>query len=91
VPARPFWAEHVILTMSLSKLGLPGARTGIVVAPEPIAAAVAGRTAIVGLANGTIGEQIALPWVEDGSILRIGRDHLRPFYAAKATAATARA
>jgi hypothetical protein len=24
VPARPFWAEHVILTMSLSKLGLPG-------------------------------------------------------------------
>jgi valine--pyruvate aminotransferase len=89
VPARPFWAEHVILTMSLSKLGLPGTRTGIVVAPEPIAAAVAGMTAIVGLANGTIGQQIALPWVEDGSILRIGRDHLRPFYAAKATAATA--
>lgn len=89
VPARPFWAEHVILTMSLSKLGLPGTRTGIVVAPEPIAAALAGMTAIVGLANGTIGQQIVLPWVEDGSILRIGREHLQPFYAAKSRAAAA--
>lgn len=89
VPARPFWAEHVILTMSLSKLGLPGTRTGIVVAPRPIAAAIAGMTAIVGLANGTIGQQLVLPWVEDGSILRIGREHLRPFYGAKAAAATA--
>ena len=89
VPARPFWAEHVILTMSLSKLGLPGTRTGIVVAPEPIAAALAGMTAIVGLANGTIGQQIVLPWVEDGSILRVGREHLQPFYAAKSRAAAA--
>lgn len=89
VPARPFWAEHVILTMSLSKLGLPGTRTGIVVAPEPIAAALAGMTAIVGLANGTIGQQIVLPWVEDGSILRIGREHLQPFYAARSRAAAA--
>jgi len=88
VPARPFWADDVILTMSLSKLGLPGTRTGIVVAPEPIAAAVAGMTAIVGLANGTIGQQVVLPWVEDGSILRIGREHLQPFYAARARAAT---
>ena len=89
VPVRPHWAEHVILTMSLSKLGLPGTRTGIVVAPEPIAAALAGMTAVVGLANGTIGQQIVLPWVEDGSILRIGRDHLQPFYGARAAAASA--
>lgn len=88
VPARPFWDRHVILTMSLSKLGLPGTRTGIVVAPEPIAQALSGMTAIVGLANGTIGQQIVLPWVEDGSILRIGRAHLQPFYAAKSAAAT---
>lgn len=89
VPARPFWDRHVILTMSLSKLGLPGTRTGIVVAPEPIARAVAGMTAVVGLANGTIGQQLVLPWVEDGSILRLGREHLQPFYASKSAAAAA--
>ena len=29
--ATPFWAPHVVLTYSLSKLGLPGTRTGIVI------------------------------------------------------------
>ena len=28
VPAEPYWAPHLILTLSLSKLGLPGTRTG---------------------------------------------------------------
>ena len=87
VPARPFWAPHVILTLSLSKLGLPGTRTGFVVAPPRIATAVAGMTAVVGLAPGTIGQQLALPWVESGRILSFGRELLRPFYAAKAAAA----
>ena len=34
-PATPFWDDNTILCLSLSKLGLPGVRTGIVVAaPE---------------------------------------------------------
>jgi valine--pyruvate aminotransferase len=80
VPARPFWAPHVILTLSLSKLGLPGTRTGIVIAPEPIIAAMRSMTTIVGLANGNVGQQIVLPWIEDGSILQLGPEVLRPFY-----------
>lgn len=80
VPARPHWAPHVILTLSLSKLGLPGARTGIVIGPEKIIAAIAGLTAVVGLSNNTVGQQLVLPWVEDGRILRFGPDLLRPFY-----------
>lgn len=83
VPAKPFWAPHVILTLSLSKLGLPGTRTGIVIAPEPVAKAICSLTAIVGLANGTIGQQIALPWIENGSILEIGQKLLRPYYEEK--------
>lgn len=83
VPVKPFWAPHVVLTMSLSKLGLPGTRTGIVIAPEPIAAAISSLTAIVGLANNTIGQQLVLPWIEDGRILKLGPDILRPFYEAK--------
>jgi valine--pyruvate aminotransferase len=87
VPAKPFWASHVILTMSLSKLGLPGTRTGIVIAPEQIATALSSLTAIVGLANGTLGQQLVLPWIENGSILELGRRILRPFYEAKSQAA----
>lgn len=87
VPAQPYWAPHVILTLSLSKLGLPGTRTGIVVAPEAIATALSSLTAIVGLANGSLGQQLALPWIEDGRILEFGPRLLRPFYEAKSRAA----
>lgn len=87
VPAQPYWAPHVILTLSLSKLGLPGTRTGIVVAPEQIAGAISSLTAIVGLANGSLGQQLALPWIEDGRILEFGPRLLRPFYEAKSRAA----
>jgi valine--pyruvate aminotransferase len=73
----------VILTLSLSKLGLPGTRTGIVIAPEQIASAISSLTAVVGLSNGTLGQQLVLPWVEDGSILELGTRILRPFYEAK--------
>lgn len=85
--ATPHWAPHVILTMSLSKLGLPGTRTAIVVAPEQIASALGAMTAIAGLANGNVGQQLALPWIEDGSILQLGPDLLRPFYLERSLAA----
>lgn len=87
VPAQPHWAPHVILTLSLSKLGLPGTRTGIVVAPEAITKAISSLTAIVGLANGNLGQQLVLPWVESGRILEFGPELLRPFYEAKSRAA----
>lgn len=87
VPAKPHWSPHVILTLSLSKLGLPGTRTGIVIAPEQIASAISSLTAIVGLSNCTLGQQLVLPWVEDGSILQLGKKILRPFYEAKSRAA----
>ena len=38
---QPEWDEHTILCMSLSKLGMPGPRTGIVIAAPRIARAVA--------------------------------------------------
>lgn len=89
VPAKPFWAPHVILTLSLSKLGLPGTRTGMVIAPEPVIRAVSSLTAIVGLANGNVGQQLVLPWIESGKILELGPEILQPFYAEKGRAATA--
>ena len=81
--AKPFWAPNVIMTLSLSKLGLPGTRTAVVIGPEQITSAVAAMTAICGLANGNVGQQLVLPFVESGEILELGPRHLVPFYAEK--------
>jgi valine--pyruvate aminotransferase len=89
VPAKPFWTPQTILVFSLSKLGLPGTRTAMVVAPESIASAIGSLTAVVGLANGNIGQQIVLPWIESGKIMELGPKILRPFYEEKANTAMA--
>ena len=81
--AKPVWEEHIILTLSLSKIGLPGTRTGIVVAHPRIAAAMASMSSIIGLANPNIGQAIALPLVESGEILGIANETVKPFYIAK--------
>ena len=79
-PATPFWKPHVILTYSLSKIGLPGSRTGIVVAPPEIARALVSMSAIVGLSNPSTGQQIMLPLIRSGELLGLSRDVVRPFY-----------
>ena len=81
--ATPFWAEHVILTLSLSKIGLPGTRTGMVIGPPEIIRALGSMSAIIGLANPNIGQQIILPLLESGDILRLSREIVQPFYAEK--------
>jgi len=42
-----FWHENIVLSMSLSKLGLPGARTGIIVANEEVISALTQMNAVV--------------------------------------------
>ncbi len=81
--ANPMWDEQVILTLSLSKIGLPGTRTGIVVASEQIAAAVASMSAIIGLANNNIGQALMRPLIESGEILKISNEIVQPFYREK--------
>jgi len=89
--ATPVWDEHIILTLSLSKLGLPGTRTGIVVASPEIIRALSSMTAITGLSNPSIGQQITRPIMESGEILRISKEVIRPFYAEKSRIAQAAA
>ncbi len=81
--ATPFWEPHVVLTFSLSKLGLPGTRTGIVIGPPEIIRALGSMSAIAGLSNPNIGQQITLPLVKSGEILRLSREVVRPFYQEK--------
>ena len=79
----PVWDEHIILTLSLSKLGLPGTRTGIVVARPDIIREMSAINAIASLANNNIGQALTLSLIESGEILRLSRDVVRPFYAEK--------
>ncbi len=80
VEARPTWNEGTILTLSLSKLGLPGTRTGIVIARKEIAQAVAAMTSVIGLANTNVGQALTLPLLRNRRISTISREIIRPFY-----------
>jgi len=80
VDARPHWNENTILTLSLSKLGLPGVRTGIVVAREDIIEAYTNANTIVSLACGNLGPALAKALFDSGEILSLTRDYVTPFY-----------
>jgi valine--pyruvate aminotransferase len=80
VPATPMFDDHTILCMSLSKLGLPGARTGIVVAAPKLIKAIASVNAIINLASGGFGPALAQRFVESGEITALGRNVIGPYY-----------
>jgi valine--pyruvate aminotransferase len=84
VDARPHWHENVILCMSLSKLGLPGVRTGIVIAREEIVEALTRMTAVMSLAVGSVGPVLAEDIVASGAILEWSRELITPYYREKA-------
>ncbi len=81
--ATPIWNENIILTLSLSKLGLPGTRTGIVVAREELIHQISSMMSIVGLANTNLGQALIAPLVESGEILRLSNQVIQPYYLAK--------
>jgi len=87
VEAKPFWDSNTIFCMSLSKLGLPAARTGIVVAAEEVVAMVAKANAVMSLAPGGLGAAIATDLIHSGEITNISRNVIRPFYQKKVQAA----
>ncbi|MEO8443867.1 MAG: valine--pyruvate transaminase [Gammaproteobacteria bacterium] len=82
--ATPVWDENMIVCMSLSKLGLPGLRTGIVVARPEIIAALGAMTAVTSLAAGSVGPVLVRDLVSSGEIVRLSREVIRPFYEGRA-------
>jgi len=78
--AQPHWNENTILVLSLSKLGLPGARTGIIVASEELIQAYSNSNTVISLACGTLGPAICQPMFADNSISELSDKHITPFY-----------
>ena len=85
--ATPVWDNKVILTLSLSKLGLPGTRTGIVVARSEIISEIRSMTAIVGLANNNVGQALVRPLFATSEIKRLSDEVVRPHYQARSVQA----
>ena len=81
--ADPLWDENTIVCMSLSKLGLPGVRTGIVIAREEIIEMVARVNAVMSLAPGGVGPALLTDMIRSGEIIDLSRDVVRPFYERK--------
>lgn len=81
--AKPYWNEHIIVCMSLSKLGLPGVRTGIIIADEKVIEAVSQMNAVINLAPGSVGAVIAESLVSSGEIISMSRNIIRPHYQRK--------
>ncbi len=81
---KPSWNHNTIMCMSLSKLGLPALRTGIVIANEEIIAALTSLNAIVSLSPGGIGASLVTNLVKSGRILELSKNVIQPFYAEKA-------
>ena len=77
---KPLWNDNIILTLSLSKIGLPGTRTGIVIARPEIVRSLSSMTSIVGLANTNVGQAIMQPLIKSGEILRLSNEIVKPFY-----------
>ena len=78
--ATPHWNDNTVLALSLSKLGLPGVRTGILVANEELISAYTNANTIVSLACGTLGPALARALFDSGEILSLSRDYVTPFY-----------
>lgn len=74
------WDEQTILCFSLSKIGLPGVRTGIIVANPEVVRAISAMNAIVNLSPVRFGAAIATPLFADDSIITLANQYIRPFY-----------
>jgi len=83
VATESIWAPHHIHLYSLSKLGLPGTRTSIMVAAPEIITLMQKMTAVTSLANPGLGQAMIKPLILDQSLPKVCRDLITPFYQKK--------
>jgi len=81
--ATPFWDDNTILCLSLSKLGLPGVRTGIVVAAPEVTELIRNANAINGLAPTRVGPELVLPLLANKQMDALCQQVIRPHYLQK--------
>jgi len=81
--AMPVWDRHFILCMSLSKFGLPAARTGIIIAEKEVVRRLSSANAVINLATAGFGAMLTTDIIGSGEIIRLSKEVVRPFYKKK--------
>ena len=81
------WNSNTILCMSLSKLGLPGLRTGIVIADHELISAMGRINGIMILAPNSVGPTLMTRMIRDKELLKLCRTVIKPYYEDKAATA----
>ncbi len=82
-PCDTRWQSGMVSVLSLSKLGLPGVRTAVVVADEAVVQAVARASTIMSLAGGNLGPALLERLIQSGDLTRLGQRELPQFYRAQ--------
>ena len=78
--ATPMWDDNTIVCLSLSKIGLPGVRTGIVVANTQVTQAIRGANAILNLAPSSFGPLLAQQLLNSGQLIDLAENNIQPYY-----------
>ena len=81
------WNSNIILCMSLSKLGLPGLRTGIVVANNEIIKAISRVNGAMVLSPNSFGPSLVTRLIKNNELLPLCKNTILPFYKNKAQVA----
>lgn len=74
------WDDNMIVVLSLSKLGLPGVRTGIVIGNENVIKKFSRATASLSLSPGNFGPTLCRSLIVSGDLSRLMQDSIKPFY-----------
>jgi valine--pyruvate aminotransferase len=82
--AKLMWDNNIVLCMSLSKFGLPGVRTGIIIANEEIIDSIVKMNAILNLSLGSIGPALVQDIVQSRDILHLSNNVIKHYYQRKA-------
>jgi len=82
--AKLSWNENTILCLSLSKLGLPGLRTGIVIANQAVVQAISRMSGILTLAPSSVGPNLLTKVVKEDELISLANNIVKPYYQAKA-------
>lgn len=77
---RLAWSDHTVLSMSLSKIGLPSLRIGIFVGPVELMRVFARADGVVSLTSPGFGQFLSRPLLENDEILRLSNQFIRPYY-----------
>jgi len=82
--AKLNWNKNTILCLSLSKLGLPGVRTGIVIANHETIQAISRMSGIMMLAPSSVGPKLLTKMAKDNELIALANNVIKPYYQNKA-------